>query len=53
MIAPLSCELKYEAEISRFARSVFDCSRIVRKEYEGWYSSCYALRAVSSLEGCI
>jgi len=53
MNVPLSCKLKYEAEISRFVRSLIGCSRIARKECERWYSSCYASRAVSSLEGCI
>ena len=51
MNAPLFCALKYEAEMSRFVRSLFGCSRIARKECERWHSFCYASMAVS-LEGC-
>jgi hypothetical protein len=39
--------------ISRFVHSLFCCLCIVRKVCERCYSSSYALRAVSSLEGCI
>jgi hypothetical protein len=53
MNAPLFCKLKYESEISGFVLPLFGCSRIARKECGRWYSSYYALRAVSLLEGCI
>lgn len=34
MKAPFSRKLKYEAEISRFVRSLFGCSRIARRVRE-------------------